>query len=208
MINKLVRILAILVIAATSTASFSSEEASCDIKQLMQTIQSQPHLQSFEQEKNIKVLANPLKSSGYLLLADQEAVVWQTTKPIKSTTVISPDSFRQYNKKDQLVNMPANANNQTSQLISSTFLSILSGKIEQLNDNFAVNTFCTNSEWHISLTPNNKDILRLLHKVDIKGKQQINQLNFVEANQDITTINFTAIDDHTTKGQLGAFLAD
>lgn len=208
MMNKLAQLLVTLVIAFVSTTAFSNEASSCDINAMMRTIQMQPHLQEFKQEKSIKVLANPLTSSGYLLLANQEAVIWQTTKPIKSTTVISPDSFHQYNKKDQLVTMPANASNQTSELISSTFLSILSGNIEQLNDNFQVSTSCSETEWHISLIPNNKDILRLVQKIDITGDTQINHLKFIETNQDITQISFTPTDDSTIKSQLGSYLAN
>ncbi|AKE53146.1 outer membrane lipoprotein carrier protein LolA [Kangiella geojedonensis] len=208
MMNKLAQLLVTLVIAFVSTTVFSSEINSCDINTMMQTIQHQPHLQKFKQEKNIKVLANPLTSFGYLLLANQEAVVWQTTQPIKSTTVISPNNFRQYNKKDQLMTMPANTSNQTSQLVSSTFLSILSGTIDQLNDNFEVSTSCSETEWHISLIPNNNDILRLLQKIDITGNIQINQLNFVETNQDITQISFTPTDDSTIKNQLRSYLAN
>ncbi|RDX36987.1 outer membrane lipoprotein carrier protein LolA [Kangiella sp. HD9-110m-PIT-SAG07] len=183
-------------------------QPSCHLKNITSNIKSQASLHEFTQEKSIQVLANPLKSSGYLLLADNETVVWQTTTPIKSTTVISATEFKQFNKNDQPITMPSSADTQTSQLISSTFLAILSGNLDSLNDNFEVTSLCNDSGWDLNLEPTNSRIQRLIKQIHIRGSQQIDQLDFTESNGDITSIVFSATNSQQTEKQLGTYLVD
>lgn len=197
-----------LTLLFTSQASFACLDRPCDLAQITEAIQSQQKLHKFSQEKTIKVLAKPLNSSGYLLLADNESVVWQTLKPIKSTTVISSSELQQFNKNDQPITLPANGNTQTSQLISSTFLSILSGDLNSLNDNFEVDLVCNDSGWDINLSPINPRIKRLIKHISIDGSDQIEQLYFTEANDDVTRIKFSAATEPSTEKQLGSYLVD
>lgn len=191
-----------------SQSVWAYTESTCDLKQITQVLKSQESLHEFSQEKHIKILAKPLKSSGYLLLADNDAVVWQTLTPIKSTTLISESQFKQFNKNDQPVSMPANADNQTSQLISSTFLAILSGNLDSLRENFEVIALCNQSAWDISLTPKNPRIQRLIKHIQINGSEQIEHLSFTEANDDATKLLFTPISEPLIKKQLGSYLVD
>ncbi|GAA0208625.1 hypothetical protein GCM10009123_15110 [Kangiella japonica] len=208
------RIITLTILTSTLLFVFGSQSVSaftgdsCDLKQITQVLQSQESLHQFSQEKHIKVLANPLKSSGYLLLADNDAVVWQTLKPIKSTTVISELEFKQFNKNDQPVSMPTNSDNQTSQLISSTFLSILSGNLNSLNANFEVEALCDQSSWDIRLTPTNPRIKRMIKLIQIDGSGHIEHLSFSEANDDTTKLLFTPVSEPLIKKQLGSYLVD
>ncbi|GAA4346682.1 outer membrane lipoprotein carrier protein LolA [Kangiella taiwanensis] len=180
----------------------------CELNSIAKQISSQPQLNEFKQLKTVAVLTQPLKSSGYLLLADNDRVVWQTQKPIKSTTVIGPNSFKQYNKQDEAISAPANSNNQTSQLISSTFLSILSGDFEELNTNFDVIAICKSSGWSLNLTSTHSDIQRVIKHIEVSGNTSIQRLTFTEANGDITQITFDTIDSQEIHAQLGQFLVD
>lgn len=195
-----------LVLSSQSVLAFTDD--SCDLNQITQVLNSQQPLHQFSQEKHIKVLAKPLKSSGYLLLADNDAVVWQTLKPIKSTTVISESAFKQFNKNDQPVSLPANADTQTSQLISSTFLAILSGNLNDLHANFDLVAVCDQASWDISLTPTHPRIQRLIKHIQIDGSSHIEHLSFTEANDDTTKLLITPVSEASIQNQLGSYLVD
>ena len=195
-----------LVLSSQSSRAVSDD--SCDLNQITRVLNSQQPLHRFSQEKHIKVLAKPLKSSGYLLLADNDAVVWQTLKPIKSTTVITESEFKQFNKNDQPVSMPANADTQTSQLISSTFLAILSGNLNDLHANFDLVAVCDQANWEISLTPTHPRIQRLIKHIQIDGSAHIEHLSFTEANDDTTKLLITPVSEPSIQKQLGSYLVD
>lgn len=199
-----------LFMLATLSPSLSHAciELPCDLEEIAAKISDQPELNEFHQLKSIAVLTQPLKSSGYLLLADNDRLVWQTQTPIKSTTVISPNSFEQYNKHDNPVSTPANSNNKTSLLISSTFLSILSGDFESLNTNFKVDATCNSSGWDLNLSPTNHEIQRVIKHIQIKGNSSIERLVFTEANDDVTRIIFDSIESIDIREQLVQFLVN
>ena len=194
--------------ASAGTSAETSVETPCELKHIATELNQQPELNQFEQLKTVAVLTQPLKSSGYLLLAEKNTIVWQTQSPIKSTTVISSDSFKQYNKNDDAVTVPANGNNQTSQLISSTFLSILSGDFEALKSNFDVTAICQSSNWELNLTPTSPQVKRAIKHIRITGNETIERLTFTEANDDTTQITFTQSDDSSIRQALGQFLVD
>ncbi|GAA4360622.1 outer membrane lipoprotein carrier protein LolA [Kangiella marina] len=203
------RIVSLLLFAFFLLSTAQAEDSQvCDLDAITASIQNQDPLHSFEQEKHIAVLSKPLPSSGYLLLTEQGFVVWQTTKPIKSTTVIGNDSFQQFNKNDQPVSLPGNAKNQTSELISSTFLAILSGNLEALHHHFNVQSHCQEQGWALTLTPSNSEIERLLKQIYLSGEQRINELHFTEANDDKTVLHFSSLQDSSLEQQLGQYLVD
>lgn len=209
MIQRLITIsIFTLSLVLSSHSSWAVSGDSCDLKQITQVLNSQQPLHQFSQEKHIKVLAKPLKSSGYLLLANNDAVVWQTLKPIKSTTLISESDLKQFNKNNQLVSLPANADTETSQLISSTFLAILSGNLNDLHANFELVVVCDQATWDINLIPTDPSIQRLLKHIQIKGSTHIERLSFTEANDDTTKLLFTPVSEPSIQKQLGSYLVD
>lgn len=180
----------------------------CNLTIISQKLANQHHFSQFKQEKTVAVLSQPLKSNGYLLLNDDQGIIWQTVNPIKSTTVINDDSLKQYNKNDQLISLPEGSNNAASQLISSTFLSILTGDLSNLKDNFEVQASCIEDDWTVQLIPNNADIELVLNQLTLKGSDNIQQLKFTENNQDITHIWFEPSDDDEHKKNLETYLVD
>lgn len=200
----LIATLATLLSPLTSNAM----DMDCELDTIASKLQSQPELSRFEQEKSIKVLSRPLNSNGYLLLSKDSGLVWQTLQPIKSTTVITDTEFKQYNKNDQLMTMPDSSNQQASQVISSTFLAILSGSFAELDKNFDVATRCDNKQWTISLTPANPTISSLMHHITVSGSQRIQQIAFTEANDDVTQLVFNPDTNEHIITELREYLVD
>ncbi|WP_223669734.1 outer membrane lipoprotein carrier protein LolA [Kangiella shandongensis] len=195
-------------VALISPQISSATDEGCELNAIATKLQSQPELSRFEQEKSIKVLSKPLYSSGYLLLSQDSGLVWQTLEPIKSTTVITDTEFKQYNKSDQLISLPDNGNQPASQLISSTFLAILSGSFTELDKNFTVATRCDDSQWTISLTPTNSTIDNVMHHITVTGSQRIQRIAFTEANDDVTQLSFTPDTTEHMITQLREYLVD
>ena len=180
--------------------AFACLDMPCDLKQVAKKL-NQPALSQFKQIKTIKVLSQPLESKGYLLLEDAKGLVWQTVTPIKSTTVITADQFQQFNKNDQPLTIPANANQSSGKIIATTFMNILSGNIEQLEQHFQVQSACNDHGWELQLTPDNAEVKQLIKHISIQGRDQIKQVMFTEINDDVTRLIFnTENDDKSPQG--------
>lgn len=198
----------VFLVPSVSANNSVANSESCTLENINNKLGTQAPLNYFEQTKTIKVLSRPLHSEGFLLLSNQQSLVWQTTNPIKSTTVIDPSGLKQYNKNDQLISLPAQANNPVSHLVSSTFLEILTGDLNEMTTNFNSTTDCNSGAWNIVLTPTHKDIKQAINKIHLSGSDRIQTLSFVEANDDQTMIKFSPIDDKTIYQLLEKYLVD
>ena len=180
--------------------------AECSLDSIASKLKDQAPLNQFVQTKQVAILTKPLISKGYLLLTHNSQVVWQTQSPIKSTLLIGQQNLQQFNKHDQPVQSPANSNQQMSQLISSTFLAILAGDFEQLDQHFSTALDCRDGLWQIALTTNSPSMKPLISSISVSGQQHIDELSFTEANGDSTHLVLTPLDNPALMDLLGTYV--
>ncbi|AOE50981.1 outer membrane lipoprotein carrier protein LolA [Kangiella sediminilitoris] len=206
-LKQTILVLSYTLLAMVSTTAHSSSLEECSLDTITDRLSNQPELSRFEQLKTITVLSRPLSSEGFLLLTPQSGLIWQTRNPIKSTTVITASEFKQFNKKDQPLSLPESADTEASQVISSTFLAILSGHFDQLKRNFTAETSCSNGEWQVSLTPSNDAIEQIMTYIHIAGTDHIDEIAFTESSGDKTALQFFPEEAEPIAEQLRKYLA-
>lgn len=189
----------------TTSQASTNAELNCSLPSVTEQVREQATLNQFQQTKRIAILSKPLVSAGYLLVSDAHGMVWQTSEPLKGTIVIKNGSLKQFNKHDQAVSAPANTNQKSSQLITSTFLAILAGDFAQLERNFSAELICDEEQWQIKLQAKHDDMQRLLTDITIIGNSSIQQLIFSEANGDSTELVFTPLNDPAIEEALGLY---
>lgn len=180
----------------------------CTLESIAAKLNEQAKLSQFVQTKKVTILKKPLISKGYLLITDNNQVVWQTQEPIKSTLLIGQQSLRQFNKNDQPVMSPANNNQKMSQLISTTFMAILAGNFEKLDNHFSVALDCTESRWSIELEASSNDMKPIITNINISGQNHIELLSFTEASGDSTQLVLSPSADPNLISQLRSYAID
>ena len=180
----------------------------CTLESIAAKLNEQAKLSQFVQTKKVTILKKPLISKGYLLITDNNQVVWQTQEPIKSTLLIGQQSLRQFNKNDQPVMSPANNNQKMSQLISTTFMAILAGNFEKLDNHFSVALDCTETRWSIELEASSNDMKPIITNINISGQNHIELLSFTEASGDSTQLVLSPSADPNLISQLRSYAID
>ena len=180
----------------------------CTLESIAAKLNEQAKLSQFVQTKKVTILKKPLISKGYLLITDNNQVVWQTQEPIKSTLIIGQQSLKQFNKNDQSVMSPANNNQKMSQLISSTFMAILAGNFEKLDNHFSVALECAETGWSIELEASSNDMKPIITNITISGQNHIELLSFTEASGDSTQLVLSPSADLNLTSQLRSYAID
>ncbi|AUD79960.1 hypothetical protein CW740_12130 [Kangiella profundi] len=180
----------------------------CTLESIAAKLNEQAKLSQFVQTKKVTILKKPLISKGYLLITDNNQVVWQTQEPIKSTLLIGQQSLKQFNKNDQSVMSPANNNQKMSQLISTTFMAILAGNFEKLDNHFSVALDCTESRWSIELEASSNEMKPIITNINISGQNHIELLSFTEASGDSTRLVLSPSADPNLISQLRSYAID
>ncbi|WP_018623682.1 outer membrane lipoprotein carrier protein LolA [Kangiella aquimarina] len=190
----------------TSSPVKAEQPFKCSLESIASELGEQAMLNEFVQTKQVTILKKPLISKGYLLISDDNQVIWQTQQPIKSTLLIGQQTLRQFNKNDQPVMSPANNNQKMSQLISSTFLAILAGDFEKLDNHFSVALDCTETRWSIELEASSNDMKPIITNINISGQNHIETLSFTEASGDSTQLVLSPSTDPDLINQLRSYV--
>ncbi len=163
----------------------ASNALACSLETIAEAMAKQTISASFIQTKNIEVLSRPIHSTGRLWVKSKDLLVWQMLKPIKSTMVISQGEMQQFDKNDMVLAVPKNPLVNT---LSSVFIHLLTGQLEQLSTHFNTDFKCNDESWTLKLVPFNKDIAQLFSLIQLQGKDKIEQVLLNEVRGDYTTI--------------------
>lgn len=191
----------VAVISLTGMVSYS-EASDCDINSIGQQL-APVQAYEFNQSRTVAALSRPLRSQGVIWLSDNEQLVWQVQNPIKSTTVISADGVREYNRNDEL--QPV-ADAAIASDLSDIFLNLLSGNFSALNNAFNSTVDCSDEGWAVELFPQEQPFNELLSTLNMTGNEAIESISWQEVRGDTVEISLeasnTAIDDESIKSYL------
>lgn len=120
----------------------------------------------FTQTKTVAALARPLVSAGVLGISSAGELIWQTQRPLKATLVITAESLRQYDRRDELVSELAIP---VVQAFARLLLSVFRGDLAALDNTFRQTLACTDVTWELTLVPTGGEFALLVRSVTLGG---------------------------------------
>ena len=160
----------------------------CDQDKVNAILAQQSLNADFVQMKKIAALSRPLISKGQIWMSPEGQLIWQILKPLKSTMLIQDNSFKLFNKNDEL--QPDNRNALVKD-ISSLFLTLLSGDSEKLSSMFNQILKCDENSWHLELRPKEQKLSNLISLITLSGEESLTNISFQENRGDLTTIELS-----------------
>ncbi len=155
-----------------------------DVLQQIQNQLSQAKIASgqFQQEKQLKFLKKPLISSGDFTYQHKVGLVWKTNSPFTSTLLLS---------ETRLIS------NQIEREIpigfGRIFASVLGGDIQQLDQDFVINSQLKNHTWDLTLNPKNQALSKAIVMLKLTGDSELRLLEIHEVNGNVARIQFDKI---------------
>ncbi len=144
----------------------------------------------FEQQKHIKILKKPIKTSGEFYFPQDNHFIWKQQKPIQVAYHIEDSIIYRSRggKKEKLSSVGSSAQS----TLLNTMMAAMRGDFSSLSQSFAIdgkmqdeNKGC---QWQVTLTPNDKDLSRILSNIELTGTKQVQQVNVIEVSGDRTNI--------------------
>jgi len=152
----------------------------------------QPLRGDFSQSKTLQIFDRPLVSKGTFLLSHEQGLVWQQMHPFSVLLVLANNKLSQQ-FADQAPEIIEAKDNPMVFYFSHLFLAIFKGDLNALNEQFELTLKNNNEGWVLHLKPNSAPLNKVFSTIEIHGGEQINKLNLIELNGDITLISFTHI---------------
>jgi len=146
----------------------------------------------FSQSKTLQIFDRPLVSKGTFLLSHEQGLVWQQMHPFSVLLVLANNKLSQQ-FADQAPEIIEAKDNPMVFYFSHLFLAIFKGDLNALNEQFELTLKNNNEGWVLHLKPNSAPLNKVFSTIEIHGGEQINKLNLIELNGDITLISFTHI---------------
>ena len=122
----------------------------------------------FVQEKHMPILARPLTSHGSFLFKAPDSLRWEYTKPVKSVLVMHNGQIKRFVLKDGRLVEDAAAGLQSMQVVVQQITQWLNGRFDE-NPAFSATL---EPGPRIVLTPKEKALARLIHRIEIKLAEQ------------------------------------
>lgn len=161
-------------------------------KQITDNAQQTQSLSSdFTQEKHLTMMEEVLVSKGRFLFKKENKVRWEYDSPINYTILISNNRFLIDN--DGKISTFNTESNKMFREINKMILMAIEGNF--VNDTaFAVDYYSGDKDYLAVLTPRDKVLKKILSKIEIcfdKTGMNVNQVKFIEPEDDYTLITFT-----------------
>lgn len=153
---------------------------------------------NFVQIKKIKALRRPLKSSGQLIFSNKQGVFWHLEKPYKSTIIINDKKMTSIDDNGKKVSFTAE---EKPLLYNFTriFMSIFTGKTEELQKHFDLYFEGNKNAWRIGLKPKSSKLGKVITSITLHGSDTlVKSLTIIEHNGDNTDISFSDIKTPST----------
>ncbi|MBQ5491005.1 MAG: outer membrane lipoprotein carrier protein LolA [Treponema sp.] len=149
---------------------------------------------SFVQEKKSAAIKRPLKSYGTYIFT-KDGIVWNTTKPFKSTMVITPTSIVQ-TQADGTQTVVDSSTSQIFGTIAEMFSALFGGNRAALEKHFSIKTVNTSEGWSLILTPKDATIASVMNQFTLSGtvssgKVELSSLLIEESSTDSILYTFS-----------------
>ncbi len=145
-----------------------------------------PFRTQFSEKRFIAVLSAPLESRGELRCLPQLGLVWETTAPVRRTSLITPRGIRHIKEGRQGDLTVDHAG------VSEALLSLMSGDIARAEGNFEIETGGIPQEWRIVLTPRDSLVADVIRTISVFGRDRPDRIEIAHANGDRVVTSFTA----------------
>lgn len=126
----------------------------------------------FIQKRVISQTGRTLKSSGIFTVSPQ-GIIWQSLKPVKSTTEITPEKITQIDSRGNK-NTLSSADNQIFSLISKMTASLFSGNGSDLEEFFEVSFKAgASSDWEMTLKAKDSTVSQAMDAIILTGNSEV-----------------------------------
>ncbi|QXQ02417.1 outer membrane lipoprotein carrier protein LolA [Stenotrophomonas indicatrix] len=151
----------------------------------------------FTQEKQVSGFKNPLRSQGQFVVARKHGVIWSTLKPFPSEVVVTADRILS-RQRDGSTRVELDARQQPAmRSVNAIMFALMSGDVQALSSQFNVEATREGQGqgWRLKLTPKSAMLAKAFQSLTLQGDRYVRQVEIIEANQDRTRIQFTALSE-------------
>ena len=149
----------------------------------------------FSQEKQVAGFRNPLRSQGRFVVARERGVIWTTLKPFPSEMVITAERILS-KQRDGTTRVELDARQQPAmRSVNAIMFALMSGDVQALSSQFNVEATREGHGWRLKLTPKSAMLAKAFQSLTLQGDRYVRQVEIIEANQDRTRIQFTALSE-------------
>ncbi len=149
----------------------------------------------FVQEKQVSGFRNPLRSQGRFVVAREHGVIWTTLKPFPSDVVVTADRILS-RQRDGSTRVELDAREQPAmRSVNAIMFALMSGDVAALSSQFTVKAQREGQGWTLLLTPKSPMLAKAFQSLSLRGDRYVRQVEIVEANQDRTRIDFSALSE-------------
>ena len=145
---------------------------------------------AFEQSKEIAGFSKPLRSSGAFLVSREKGVLWDTRQPFASKLRLTRGEIVATQNGAVSFQLSA-AKEPTVRTINELMFALLGGNLKALDGYFRIDGKQSGRAWHLTLTPRQSALARVMQKVELSGDQYVRSIRMDEANGDVTRIVFS-----------------
>lgn len=165
------------------------EELPAELQLLAANLQKNTILRSkFLQTKKITVLQRPLISKGKMLYSQSHGLYWSIESPFKSQLRLSANKVEQRNESGHWQTVAEGAPEISK--ITSIFLALLSGNMQQLSLHFTLYFLQQDGFWVIGLEPKDQLLKKIMARILLKGRLKVEEIITWDTNGDRSHIQF------------------
>ena len=147
----------------------------------------------FTQDKQVSGFKNPLRSQGQFVVARQHGVIWTTQRPFPSEVVVTADRILS-RQRDGTNRVELDARQQPAmRSVNAIMFALMSGDVQALSSQFNIKAQREGQGWRLQLTPKSAMLAKAFQSLSLQGDRYVRQVEIIEANQDRTLIQFSAL---------------
>jgi hypothetical protein len=142
---------------------------------------------SFRQEKYLVALDATLISTGVFTYQRGKSIRWEILEPIQSLMMMTPTAVSTKQGDQELMRLDANSN-PVAGVIGEIFFAVLTSDWEKLAPYFALSGTNEGQQWHAVLLPLDQTVAQAFSRIELKGKELLEEIVLHEKSGDRTTI--------------------
>jgi len=195
-VNRSLRLTRVLLCALLLVAAPLVPAADAAVDAITQAVARPDVLRGqFTQEKQVSGFKNPLRSQGQFVVARKHGVIWSTLKPFPSEVVVTADRILS-RQRDGSTRVELDARQQPAmRSVNAIMFALMSGDVQALSSQFNVEATREGQGWRLKLTPKSAMLAKAFQSLTLQGDRYVRQVEIIEANQDRTRIQFTALSE-------------
>jgi len=195
-VNRSLRLTRVLLCALLLVAAPLVQAADAAVDAITQAVARPDVLRGqFTQEKQVSGFKNPLRSQGQFVVARKHGVIWSTLKPFPSEVVVTADRILS-RQRDGSTRVELDARQQPAmRSVNAIMFAWMSGDVQALSSQFNVEATREGQGWRLKLTPKSAMLAKAFQSLTLQGDRYVRQVEIIEANQDRTRIQFTALSE-------------